>query len=421
MRNAKISTSILMHCKQAVRSLILLLIFVILSGDLAPAQSHAQIFDAVCQHVDAHFFDKNFNGVDWQALKTRYRPKVTQAASIEHAASLINEMLGQLRTSHTRFYTEWDVGYYALLDIFSRGALADSIRARFADGVQYTGIGLLTRKMDHRHYVSGVLAGTPADSAGLQVGDALLAADGQPFHPIRSFRGKIGRQVTLRIQTTPLAGSATTVSVPPVAIRPGEMMLAAMRNSIRLIEREGQKIGYVRIWSYAGQQYQQALVEAVAFGALREADALIVDLRDGWGGANPNYLNLFNKNVPQLTMIDREGKKTSFDFQWRKPVALLVNEGTRSGKETLAYGFKKYGIGKVIGTRTAGAVTGGRLFWLPGGHLLYLAVQDVLVDGERLEGVGVAPDLEAPFALPFAQGRDPQLERAVAELLQAGR
>ncbi len=42
--------------------------------------------------------------------------------------------------------------------------------------------------------------------------------------------------------------------------------------------------------------------------------------------------------------------------------------------------------------------------------LLYLAVGDILVDGQRLEGVGVAPDVEVPDRLPFAQGADPQLE-----------
>jgi carboxyl-terminal processing protease len=104
------------------------------------------------------------------------------------------------------------------------------------------------------------------------------------------------------------------------------------------------------------------------------------------------------------------------NITWRKPVAMLVNEGTRSGKEILAYGFKEYGIGEVIGSRTAGAVLAGRAYLLRDGSLLLVAVADVLVDGQRLEGVGVVPTISVPFALAYAQGKDTQLGRAVEVL-----
>ena len=99
-------------------------------------------------------------------------------------------------------------------------------------------------------------------------------------------------------------------------------------------------------------------------------------------------------------------------------MVLLVDQGSRIGKEVLAYGFKKFGIGKVVGTTTAGAVVGGRPFLLSDGSLLYLAVQDVLVDGDRLEGVGVTPDVEVEFSIPYANGADPQLEKALDILLE---
>ena len=94
---------------------------------------------------------------------------------------------------------------------------------------------------------------------------------------------------------------------------------------------------------------------------------------------------------------------------------MLINGGTRSGKEVLAYGFKKYGLGQVIGTRTEGAVLAATAF-LIGRDLLLLAVEDVLVDGERLEGVGVAPTIEVQPGPPSLNGDDPQLNRALAVL-----
>jgi carboxyl-terminal processing protease len=66
-----------------------------------------------------------------------------------------------------------------------------------------------------------------------------------------------------------------------------------------------------------------------------------------------------------------------------------------------------------VGERTAGAVVGGRLFKLADDAIMYLAVSDVRVDGARLEGVGVEPDVAVADDLPFADGRDPQLEKAV--------
>jgi carboxyl-terminal processing protease len=191
-----------------------------------------------------------------------------------------------------------------------------------------------------------------------------------------------------------------------------------MRQSIKIIERNSKKIGYVHIWSYAGDQYQQLLVEEIGYGKLKDTEGLILDLRDGWGGAEPNYLNIFNKQVPGLTQMARDGVKRTIDLQWRKPVVMVVNNGSRSGKEILAYGFKKYGIGKLIGTKTAGAVVGGSPFLLEDGNLLYLAVVDVWIDGERLEGKGVIPDIEVPFPLEYAQGKDPQFNKAVDVLLE---
>ena len=150
-------------------------------------------------------------------------------------------------------------------------------------------------------------------------------------------------------------------------------------------------------------------------GELRDADALIWDLRDGWGGAVPEYLDLFNTHAPTMQVTDRDGSREFENVKWRKPVAMLVNGGTRSGKEVLAYGFKKYRLGEVIGTRTEGAVLASTAF-LIGDGLLLLAVDDVLVDGERLEGVGVTPTIEVQAAPTSAGGMDPQLDRAVAVL-----
>jgi carboxyl-terminal processing protease len=87
-----------------------------------------------------------------------------------------------------------------------------------------------------------------------------------------------------------------------------------------------------------------------------------------------------------VELIGRNGGIRLEAVTWRKPVAMLINGRTRSGKEILAYGFKKYQVGSLIGTRTMGAVLAATVFMMHDGSMLLLAVDDVRVDNVRLEG-----------------------------------
>jgi carboxyl-terminal processing protease len=383
----------------------------------APTTS-AKDFDEVWRTVRDRFYDRTTHGLDWDAVGNTYRSLAAAAASERDRAAVINRMLAELHASHTGYYTPEDTGYYDLADIFAR-SLRRKLGSAFPNGkVAYAGIGIFTRDIDSKTFVSGVLNGLPADQAGLVVGDEILAADGAPFAPVGSFADKSGRKVTLTIRRARDA-APQLVAVAPERIEPNAAFLDAMRDSTKVIERGGVRIGYIHVWSYAREDYQELLAQQISSGPLRDADALIWDLRDGWGGALPDYLDIFNARAPTMITTERDGDQSVINAKWRKPAALLINGGTRSGKEVLAYGFKKYGYGPVIGTRTAGALLAARAFLLEGGGLLLLPVEDVEVDGERLEGRGVTPTIEVPFELPYAAGADPQLERAIAELARA--
>jgi carboxyl-terminal processing protease len=382
----------------------------------APAAT--PVFDEAWRLVRDEFYDPKLAGLDWAAIGDSYRSEYAMAPTAAARAAVINRMLGRLGASHTGYYTRADTAYYDLADIFA-GGLRRQLPRHFPGGdVTYTGIGLLTREIDGRLHVIGLLDGLPAARSGLEVGDEILSADGQPFAPVDSFADKSGKTVTLTIRRS-RDGAPQRIDVVPERIEPNDAFLAAMRSSARIIQRDGRKIGYIHVWSYARGTYQELLEDEISTGVLKDADALIWDLRDGWGGASPDYLDIFNPRAPTMTVTDRDGDRSVVNARWHKPVALLVNGGTRSGKEVLTYGFKKYGYGEVIGTRTAGALLAGRAFLLSDGSLLLLAVSDVSVDGERLEGRGVEPTIDVPFDIPYAAGRDPQLDKAVEALSQA--
>jgi carboxyl-terminal processing protease len=390
----------------------------VLAGSAALAQETASAFEEAWRLVRSEFYDPSLRGLDWEKVGETYRPQAAAAQSAEERSVIIDRMLGELRASHTGHFTPDEVAYYDLFDIFG-GALRRERERIFPGGrVAYEGIGAVVRNLYGRNFVIGILEGFPAARAGLQTGDEIVSADGAPFHEVASFRGKSGQQVTLEVRRS--AGAEPhQVIVVPEQIRPADAYFDAMRASMKVIEREGARIGYVRIWSYAGHRYQELLEQELSTGRLAQADALVWDLRDGWGGAQLSYLDVFDRSGPTMTLVSRNGERDLIGFRWNRPVVMLANEGTRSGKEILAHGLKTRGFGEVLGERTAGAVLAGRAFILQDDSLLLLAVADVLVDGERLEGAGVAPSIEVKSDLPYSEGRDPQLEEALTLLARS--
>lgn len=381
------------------------------------ATSQTEVYDEVWRLVRDKFYDPKLMGLDWQAVGDKHRAAYATAKTDAERSDAINAMLAELKSSHTHHYYKGETAYYELADIFSYRLRREIPKYFSGRAVSYPGIGIFTKEIDGKTFVSGVFPGMAADKAGLLLGDEIVSADGAPFKPVESFRGKVGKSVTLEIRRT-ADGAAQKVSVEPQRIEPDDAFEDALKDSARIIEANGRRIGYVHVWSYAGENYQNLLEEVLSSGKLKDADALIWDLRDGWGGASPRFLNVFNPFGPTLTLTERDGDTAIVGFRWRKPVALLANNGTRSGKEVLTYGFKKNGFGPVIGERTAGALLAGTAFLLSDGSLLILAVNDASVDGERLEGKGVAPTIEVPFDIRYAAGEDPQLKKAIEVLAE---
>jgi carboxyl-terminal processing protease len=385
------------------------------------AQPQAKVFDEVWQTINDNFYDPKFNGINWQAMRDKYKPQAVNAKSSQEFAAVVNQMLAELRTSHTRFYTPDEPSYYQLLGIFrprDRKSL-NRLKPVLPKGkFEYTDIGIFTKIINGKTFVSSLLDESPAIKAGVKVGDEILNVDGVPYQPIQSFAGKAGQKVKVQVQRQADTNSKQEIVVAPKIYNTTTMFLDAQRASTQIIERQNKKIGYVHIWSNAADPSQEKLVYDLLYDRLKDADALILDLRAGWGGGNTNYLTVFTGQGPSVTSIARNNSRTTYNSQWKKPVVMLINEGSRSSKEIIAYGFQQYKIGSVVGTKTLGAVVAGRPFVMQDGTLLYVAVTNVFVNGTRLEGKGVTPDISVPFTLEYAQGADPQKNKAIEVVLK---
>ncbi|QEH33608.1 putative CtpA-like serine protease [Aquisphaera giovannonii] len=348
--------------------------------------------------VRARFYDKR-RADDWAQSNAHFSRDVRDAAGYDEAA---RAAVGRLRTSHTAYYTADEPRYHGLRSIF-RGPMGLSPRDVEVDSI---GVDLAAGG-----FIRVIFAGSPASRAGLKRGDRIVLADGKPFEPIASLRGRARSPVKLSVQGRP-GGPLREVTLMPRKIDPKREWLEDQEKGARIAERGGKKVAVMRLFSAAGEEHEAVLRNAIA-GDFAAADALVLDLRDGWGGASPSFVNLFNRTPPVVEMTERGGSKAIHDTQWRKPLVLLVNEGAKSGKEIVAYAVKKHKLGTLVGMRTGGAVLAGTPIPLGNRALLYLAVADVRVDGERLEGFGVSPDVVVTEDLSYADGRDDQLDRAI--------
>lgn len=349
---------------------------------LLGAQDFSTVGKEVVDLVRDRFMDAG-KAASWAEKHAGYAEGISDRSAFRDETRRI---LAELETSHTQYYIPGDPGYHDLLAIFEpflkRDPKTESVGLVMADG-----------------FVLRVFRGGPAAAAGVQRGDRIVSEKRE------------GKEVVLEVQSQ-RDGTSRTVRLTPRLVSPKEEWLEDQRAGSRVIEHKGRRIAYAPLWSCAGEEHQDLLEEAM-HGDFMEADALVIDFRGGWGGCNPGFVQLFDPAAPDLTRIDRDGKRTTFSPSWRKPMAVLIDGGVRSGKEVVARALQRSKRATLVGERTAGAVVAGQINLLSDGSLLYLAVQDIVVEGERLEGMGVKPDVEVPAGLEWAEGRDPQLERAL--------
>lgn len=384
----------------------------------AGALANRLLVEEVVERVARDFYDESgraqaaawleaLNKDEWPFDTPPNRPRQT-----------IKTLLDALKVSHVGYFTPDTIDYHELAGIYSVAGLGAQLRAVYANGrVLYRGVGLASKTIGGRTFVADVYDGFPADKAGLRLGDEIVAVDGAPYAEIGSFDdpGKTAAVFTIRrVQD----GPTMDVSVPVVDLYPRRMFLEAIRNSARLMERDGVVVGYLRVWAYPGQETNDTIRRMVKNGLLSEADALVIDLRSRWGGTPPDAMTLFTNSGPTALFTSKAGEPIyEFNYRWSKPVVALIDEGTRSSMEIFAAGLKAAGR-PLIGERTAGALLGGRGYILQDKSLLVLAIQEVRLDGVLVEGVGVAPDIEVATRVPYANGRDPALERGLEEAVR---
>ena len=323
-------------------------------------------------------------------------------------ADVLNPFLNSLGVSHTRLYDRRHQSYYMLRSMFSTHDL---------DEPKLYTIGVQLNDRDSG-VVQAVLEGSPAAARGVRRGDRITAVNGIPFESLLQWQHAGSTRLTIET-----VNGQRDVKLSPVRQGFHRALARATAASQMVIECRNRRIGYLHLWSGTHDVFLDTLKTAVADAQNTELDGFILDLRDGYGGAWFDYLDPFfsDRNEYFVATHYSRGEPSASRTEpqrnpdaWNGPLAVIINGGTRSGKESLAFQFKKSSRATLFGITTWGAFTGGLGAFAERDvdYILYLSVQETRLDETAVEGVGVSPDV----VVPEEAGHDAPLSAALDHL-----
>jgi tricorn protease len=379
-----------------------------------PRQEWHQIFDEAWRMEQQYFYDPNMHGLDWKAVRARYEPLLPYVQRREDLNELLIEMIGELQVGHNRI-SGGDVDNERPESV---GLLGADFRI---ENNQYR-IARIYRGDRWNPFLVGPLAAAGVDAAE---GDAILAVNGHALDgSINLFSllaATVDQQVSLTLSRDGTAKAAHTVVVIPIASETGLRQWEWVQRNRDYVDRHsGGRVAYVYLPDTAdgGFTFFNRM-----FFAESDKEALIVDDRRNSGGQAANYV---------LEMLSRKylsGWKDRDGLIFNTPAAaiygpkvMLIDQDAGSGGDYFPYGFRYLGLGKLIGSRTWGGLIGISVNppLIDGGKLTVPFFRMFTPEGQwRVENEGVAPDMDVALdPIAVNEGRDPQLDAAIAEVLE---
>lgn len=385
------------------------------------AATKKSVLDAMERTINTMAFVPNVDFSKWNEFVAAEKANIDKATSENDFAAAVNRALNNFGFSH--------------ITLFPPSFGQQRLTQRRA------GIGIRIQIEDTGLRVVSVLKETPAEEAGIRMGDLIVESDGKKVRSTADLAGELGQTSRIKL------------------IRDGkDITLEVTRAEYSTVIPESiewkadKKAAVVTIPTF-DQGYSRANVDSLMKQAM-SADLLILDLRSNGGGLVLNLQHLMSY------FLDREtqplgtflGKRTVEDYEkstgqkatdlvkvaekttakvrpfkaegplFKGKVAVLVNGATGSASEMAAAALRDHRNAQVIGSKTAGAVLASMMLPLRdgGGFWMQFPVTDyVTIKGIRLEGNGVTPDMEAE--MPRFGETDQAIAKALAILGDAAR
>lgn len=384
--------------------------------NLIPREEWRQIFKDTWRRHRDFFYDPNMHGLDWDALGERYGALIEDARTRWDVSNIQSNLAAELSAGHT----------------YTFGGDTENVQQR------PTGfLGIDWELADDKYRIKRIVrpaiwdteVRSPFDLPGvdIQEGDYILSVNGMLLDtakdPYAAFEGLAGETVALQVSRSGSTADAEQHIVETLT-QDEEVRLRYLewveQNRQMVDELSDGKLGYVYMSNTAGRG-QLELVR-MYYGQLNKQGFIIDERFNGGGQLADRFLELLKRPVV-YNLAWRYGRHHTWPVKTNTgPMGMLINGWAGSGGDGLPWAFQELEAGPIVGERTLGILVGpatghglidGGGITVPGGRLFDN-------DGHWFwEGEGVAPDIpvwDDPNIL--MQGRDPQMERVVQEVLQ---
>ena len=383
-------------------------------------EEQKQVFDEAWSALNQGFYDPDFHGDDWNALRKKYRPWALAASTSQDFRYMFNWMLGQLNASHMGLY----------------GSNPEEVEN------ERTGLlGIAVEPADNGVRVTDVVKNSPADRevSKLNVGDIITHAEGQEITSGTNFYSYFvndaSEQILLNVKSE--NGEEREIVIRPANYLGDELYEEWIDSREKLTEEYSNgRLGYIHVEGMNWPSFERFERELTAQGYDKEG--VVIDVRWNGGGWTTDYLmTVLNVKqhaytIPRGAVDDlsehHEEYREYYPFSerlplswWTKPSVAISNESSYSNAEIFSHAFKTLDVGTLVGMPTFGAVisTGG--MGLLDGSFVRMPFRAwyVKATGENMENGPAVPDViinNEPNSK--AKGEDPQLKKAVEVLLE---
>ncbi len=366
-----------------------------------------QMFYETWANLEENFYDDKFHGIDWKKTGKYYASFLPYVKSRANLRLLLNDMLGELNSSHLGFNSNGDEE-----KVFYK---TESIE---------TGIVF---ENENPYKVKSILNKSAAWKKGnsIKMGDELIAINGNKIDK-NANRDKYflstsqPEEITLTFKR---GGENINVKIHPqnyTEVKNNMYDEWIEYNQKYVDEKTKNKVAYVHMKNMGESELESFLIEMT--NELHYREGLIYDLRFNTGGNVHDAVIQFLSQRPYLLWKYRGGELTiQPNFApAAKPIVILINEQTLSDAEMTSQGFKQLGLGKLIGTETyrwiiftsGKSLVDGSFYRLPSWGCYTF-------DGKNLEMEGVKPDIYIKTTFKDRlENKDPQLDRAIEEVMK---
>jgi carboxyl-terminal processing protease len=372
-------------------------------------------FDAAWNIISQDFYHPEFAGVDWEAAREEYRPRVESAENAQAAYEILATMVDSLGSESTGVVPPWEVPSAPDEPEDDEGPL-----------LEYGGVGiLLSRTTEGEILVLQVFRETPAEEAGALVGDIIVGVDDWRVEGedamdqvVSRVRGVVGTDVDLTLRDPDGEERTVTITRGRIDLRPSV--------EARVLESGA---GYIRVPVLTEELVDEA---SRSLPNLLSTRNMILDLR-GVSSGNLEAMSTLARwflGSTQLGGFLTQGGAQALPFEqnaiaaYRNTMTVLTDPGTSGVPEILAAILSSYRRAGIVGGRTAGGMEFARVTELPTGGLLGVSVARYITpEGELAPSDGLDPDVpvELPDLATVRSGRDVYIEAAVEAMQDSPR